>query len=59
VQPGPLSEWPLIRYSSGVKSFRLIDFGRSAELLDSNSRAYEETYADKLFDITGFYRHPI
>jgi Lipopolysaccharide kinase (Kdo/WaaP) family len=57
VQPGPLSEWPLIRSASGVKSFRLIDFGRSKELRDSKSRAFEETYADRLFDITGFY-HP-
>ena len=55
VQPGPLSEWPLIRCALGVKSFRLIDFGRSAELCDSNDRAYEETYADKLFNITGCY----
>ena len=57
MQPGPLSKWPLYRLAGDVKSFRLIDFGRSAELPDSNSRALEETYADRLFDITGFYRH--
>jgi len=53
-QPGPLSEWPLIRSASGVKSFRLIDFGRSVEC-DSVTRAKEETYVDRTLDITGLY----
>lgn len=57
MQSGPLSEWPLARFVSGVKSFRLIDFGRSAEFDSSNSRAHEESYADRLFNISGCYPH--
>jgi hypothetical protein len=55
MQSGPLSEWPLAHSVSGVKSFRLIDFGRSAEYDSSYSRAHEETYADRLFNISGCY----
>ncbi|KAF7970390.1 hypothetical protein HWV62_24258 [Athelia sp. TMB] len=53
VQPGPLTEPPEKRGVNGVKSFRLIDFGRTAtpkaEESQGNSKHLEEMQADKLF----------
>ncbi|KAG1733007.1 uncharacterized protein EDB91DRAFT_1300941 [Suillus paluster] len=46
-QQGKPTEWPMQRLLSG-KSFRLIDFGRSKELENSNSRAAEEAMAVRL-----------
>jgi hypothetical protein len=54
MQLGPLSEWPLFRTQRNVKSFRLIDFGRSSEC-SSYARAMEERDADRMLNITGFY----
>jgi hypothetical protein len=53
-QPGPLSQWPTFRGLNDVRSFRLIDFGRSSEC-DSQSRAYEETNVDQMFNLNGFF----
>jgi hypothetical protein len=49
-QPGPLSQWPPFRIISDIKSFRLIDFGRSSNC-SSGSRAMEEMTANQLFHI--------
>jgi len=48
MQLGPLNHWPLCRSVSDVRSFRLIDFGRSTEC-DGYSRAAEEMDADRMF----------
>ena len=52
-QPGPLSEWPPFRILGGVKSFRLIDFGRSSNC-SSSSRAMEEMTANQLCHIAPY-----
>lgn len=53
VQPGPLTEPPEKRGVNGAKSFRLIDFGRTAtpeaEESRDNSVFQEEIQADWLF----------
>lgn len=53
VQAGPLSDWPICRIASGVRSFRLIDFGRSVECT-GQSRAVEEIAAERLFGTRPF-----
>lgn len=57
-QPGPLTQWPTFRGLEPIqpRSFRLIDFGRSGEIKERDSRQLrdEETEVLKLFDIEQF-----
>lgn len=57
-QPGPLTQWPTFRGLEPIRPrvFRLIDFGRSAEITgrDSMQLRGEEAEVLKLFDIEQF-----
>jgi hypothetical protein len=50
-QQGKPTQWPIERFISPHKSFRLIDFGRSKEIDHSGQRAEEEDKALRLFHL--------